>query len=84
MDSGDQKEGVINIGHAYCKDYNATKCNYLLSQIAHTFLTLLNNGSILIKATKATKKDVSKAIKTILTSQIAHLNQNRTIQLRLL
>ena len=80
----DQKEGVINIGHAYCKDYNATKCNYLLSQIAHTFLTLLNNGSILIKATKATKKDVSKAIKTILTSQIAHLNQNRTIQLRLL
>jgi len=80
----DQKEGVINISHIYSKDYNVTKCNYLLSQIAHTFLTLLNNGSILIKVTRATKKDVSKNIQIILTSKIFSLNQNRKIQLRLL
>lgn len=80
----DQKEGVINISLIYSRDYNATKCNYLLSQIAHTFLTLLNNGSILIKATKTTKKDVSQTISTKLTSQKLTLNQTRKIQLRLL
>lgn len=80
----DQKKGVIDIEHIYTRDYTATKNNYILLQMAHLFLTLLNMGSVLIKQLMTTKKEVSKLLKTALTNKIINLNVYRKIQLRLL
>ncbi len=79
----EQKSDILNITHIYSKDCNATKNLYLIIQIAHTLLNLLNYGNILIVRLKTTKNEVSDLIKKALTSTTQHLNLNRTIQLRL-
>ena len=79
----DQKSGVLNISYIYTKDCNGTKNTYLIIQFAHTFLNLLNYGSILIKELKNTLKKVSSLIKDELTKFNNPLNCNQLIQLRL-
>lgn len=79
----EQKSTILNISHIYTKNCNGTKNTYLLIQIAHTFLNLLNYGDILIKGLNTTKNEVSTLIKISLTSFTKPLNLNRQIQLRL-
>ncbi len=79
----EQKSDVLNITHIYTKNCNGTKNIYLIIQIAHTLLNLLNYGDILIKSLMTTKNEVSDLIKKALTSTIQSLNLNRLIQLRL-
>ena len=79
----DQKSGVLNISHIYTKDCNGTKNTYLIIQITHTFLNLLNYGDVLVKGLNETLKKVSSLILDELTKFNKPLNQNRSIQLRL-
>ena len=79
----DQKSGVLNISHIYTKNCNGTKNTYLIIQIAHTLLNLLNYGDILIKRLKTTLKEVSSLIKDELTKFTKPLNWATKIQLRL-
>lgn len=79
----EQKSGVLNISHIYTKNCNGTKNTYLLIQFAHTLLTLLNYGDVLIKKLQTTLKEVSALLKTTLTTLIKPLNLNRSIKLRL-
>lgn len=79
----DQKSDILNINHIYTKKCNGTKNLYLIIQLAHTLLNLLNYGDILIKNLITTKNEVSDLIKYALTSSIQSLNLNRLIQLRL-
>lgn len=79
----EQKSDVLDISHIYTKDCNGTKNMYLLIQFSHTILNLLNYGDILIKGLHTTKNEVSKIIKTTLTSFTKTINLNKKIQLRL-
>lgn len=79
----EQKSDVLNIKHIYTKNCNGTKNIYLIIQFAHTILTLLNYGNVLIIGLNTTKNEVSDLIRQALTSTIQSLNLNRTIQLRL-
>ena len=79
----EQKSDVLNIKHIYTKNCNGTKNIYLIIQFAHTILTLLNYGNVLIIGLNTTKNEVSDLIRKALTSTIQSLNLNRTIQLRL-
>jgi len=79
----DQKKGVLNIEHITSKDFLFTRNNYLLIQFAHTLLTLLNHGNVLIKSLRETKKGISDILKTSLTHFSIPLNLNKIIQLRL-
>ena len=78
----EQKSGVLNISHIYTKNSNGTKNTYLLIQISHILLNLLNYGDILVKGLETTKKEVSALILKALTTIIQPLNLNRQIQLR--
>ena len=78
----EQKNGVLEISHKFSEDYNVTKVNYLLMQFAHTLLTLLNHGDVLVKRLRETKKRVSYLLKILLTHTHI-LNQTNQIQLRL-
>lgn len=42
-----QKNGGYGLEHAFSNDNTATKCFYLLTQIAHTFNQLMEKGSLL-------------------------------------
>lgn len=64
------------------KKQEGTKNTYLLIQLSHTLLNLLNYGDVLIKILETTKK-VSDLIHKALTSIIQSLNINRQIQLSL-
>lgn len=44
-----QKTGGLNMGHAYSNDENGIKIYYLVLQIAHILLQLLDKGSLLKK-----------------------------------
>ena len=78
----EQKNGVLEISHKFSENYNVTKVNYLLMQFAHTLLTLLNHGDVLVKRLRETKKRVSYLLKILLTHTHI-LNQTNQIQLRL-
>jgi len=47
-----QKNGGYNLEHAYSNHPNASKCHYLLLQIAHTINQLVERGSMLSKETR--------------------------------
>ena len=79
----EQKSDILNIKHIYTKNCNGTKNIYLIIQFAHTILTLLNYGNVLIIGLNTTKNEVSDLIRKTLTSTILNLNVNRLIQLRL-
>lgn len=58
----EQKNGIFNIEHLYCTDYNAMKVHYLLVQIAHMIRQLLEHGSIILKQAGFTKKEITNRI----------------------
>ena len=74
----------FNITHIYTKDAVGTQNTYLLIQIAHTFINLLNYGHCLISELRLTKKEVMTYIKKVITSTIINLIKPTTIQLRFL
>lgn len=79
----EQKSDILNINHIYTKNCTGTKNIYLIIQLAHTILNLLNYGNVLIIGLNTTKNEVSDLIRQALTSTIINLNLNRLIQLRL-
>ena len=72
----EQKNGTYNISHLCSRFENALKIHYLLIQIAHTIIQLLELGSLVYKKIKrfVTKKEISKKlITTLISSSITNL-----------
>ncbi len=64
----EQKNGTYSISHLSSRNENAIKVHYLLIQFAHLFRQLLECGSLVIKALKMTKKEISFSITQLLIS----------------
>ena len=72
---------LFNITHIYIKDAVGTQNTYLLIQITHTFINLLNYGHYLISELRLTKKEVMTYIKKVITSTIINLIKPTIIHL---
>jgi len=58
-----QKNGIYDLEHVCCKDYNAMKNHYILIQIADILRQLLEKGSEVLKMLKLAKKEISSKLK---------------------
>ena len=76
-----QKSDILDISHIYTFDNNGTKVNYYFIQFAHTLLTLLFYGSIIIKKLKETNVEVVSLLYQSAISEL-DLNLENTLQIR--